>query len=452
MSRSAPVLAAFLLASFTIGAVLGCQSAAESSETEALNPTEIEAAQALIDDHVGRFKVPLQGNEPQQGPDDALVTIVEFSDLECPYCARVVTTLKQIRQTYGDDVRIVWMNYPLPAHRNARRAATAALEVHAQKGNEPFWAMHDKVFANQGALTGNNFETMAEELGLNLDELRKALASDRYSATIEAQQASAYDLGVRGTPAFFINGRFFSGAQPLTRFTPIINEELARAKALVALGTPKSGVYEASIASGITKVRAEPPTTAPAPTGAPAPQPSRVYDIPLPKNPRAKGPADAQVVIQEFSDFQCPVCSRVLPTLERVRKEYGKQVRIVYRDYPLNFHKDAHLAAQAAREVFAQKGNKAFWAYHDTLLANQSALSRDDLERYARGIQGIKLKAFRAALDSSKHKAAVDADMAAIAAAGARIGTPAFFFNGKLSIQGAYPFETFKAAIDAELE
>ena len=453
MSRNAPVLAAFVLASFTFGHVLGCQSAAEPSETtEASNAAEVEAAEALIDDDVERFKVPLQGNEPQQGPDDALVTIVEFSDLECPFCARVLTTLKQIRQRYGDDVRIVWMNYPLPFHKNARRAATAVLEAHAQRGDEAFWAMHDKVFANQGALTGNNLETMAEELGLELDELSKALAGDRYSATIEAQQSLAYDLGVRGTPAFFINGRYFSGAQPLTRFTPVIDEELARAKALVARGTPKSKVYEASIAGGFTKVEVEPPRPTSAPAGAPAPQPSKVYDIPLPKNPRSKGPANAQVVIQEFSDFQCPVCSRVLPTLERVRKEYGKQVRIVYRDYPLNFHKDAHLAAQAAREVFAQRGNKAFWAYHDTLLDNQKALSREDLEKYARQTGGINMKAFRAALNSGKHKAAVNADMAAITAAGARIGTPAFFFNGKLAIQGAYPFETFKAAIDAELQ
>lgn len=403
-----------------------------------------------IEDDVERFKVPLQGNEPQRGPDDALVTIVEFSDFECPYCARVVTTLEQLTQAYGNDVRIVWMNYPLPSHKNARRAATAGLEAQAQKGDEAFWTLHDKMFANQGALASDSLEKMAEELGLDVDAFRAALASDKYGATIDAQQSLAYDLGVRGTPAFFINGRFFSGAQPVTRFATIVNEEIDRAKARTARGIPKSEVYEATIAGGITKVHVEPPK--PNPGAAPAPSPSKVYDIPLPRNPRAKGPANARVVIQEFSDFQCPVCSRVLPTLERVRKEYGEKVQIVYRDYPLNFHKDAHLAAQAAREVFAQRGNGAFWAYHDTLLSNQKALSRDYLERYARQIRGIDMKAFRAALDSGKHKKAVDADMAAITKAGARIGTPAFFFNGKLAIQGAYPFETFKAAIDAELE
>ncbi|MDH3884489.1 MAG: thioredoxin domain-containing protein, partial [Desulfobacterales bacterium] len=387
----------------------------------------------------------LQGDEPQRGPDDALVTIVELGDFECPFCARVAQTLEQIERRYGDDVRIVWMNLPLPFHKNAKPAATAALEAQAQKGDEGFWAIHDKIFANQSALTADNLEAMAEELGLDPNRLSTALAGDAYAETIARQQSLAEALGARGTPVFFINGRNLRGAQPLTRFTMLIDEELARARALVAQGTPKSKVYETTIAHGITKVQA------PAPTAAPAPTPSKVYDIPLPKNPRSKGPANAKVVIQEFSDFQCPVCRRVLPTLDRVQKEYGKQVRIVYRDYPLDFHRDAHLAAQAAREVFAQKGNKAFWAYHDVLLANQRALSRADLERYARQARGIDMKAFRAALDSGKHKAGVDADMRAIAQAGARIGTPAFFINGKLAIQGAYPFETFQAAIDAEL-
>ncbi len=126
----------------------------------------------------------------------------------------------------------------------------------------------------------------------------------------------------------------------------MIDEELRHAKALVEAGLPQSELYAALIENGIREV--EPPPPAPAPA-APAPAPSRVYDIPLPKNPRAKGPANAEVVIQEFSDFQCPVCRRVTPTLERVLKEYGPKVRIVFRDYPLDFHPDAHLSAGAAR-------------------------------------------------------------------------------------------------------
>jgi protein-disulfide isomerase len=389
------------------------------------------------------YKVPLKGNEPQKGPDDALVTIVEISDFECPFCGRVEPTVKQAQDKYGKDVRVVWMNNPLPFHKNAKPAANAALEAHAQKGDDGFWAMHEKMFANQKALTTDNLEKWAKEIGLNMARFKKALADDKYSKTIQEQQALASSLGARGTPAFFINGRNLRGAQPLPAFTAVIDEELAKAKALVAKGTPRAKVYATTIANGETG-----PKTAPA---AAAPDANKVYNIPAPKNAPSKGTKGAKVVIQEFSDFQCPFCGRVNPTIAQVIKEYGDKVQIIWRDYPLPFHKDAQPAAQAAREVFAQKGDKAFWAYHDLLFQNQKALSRPNLEKYAEQVGGIDMKAFKAALDSGKHKAAVDADVAAIAKAGARIGTPSFFINGKL-LQGAQPYPAFKAAIDAALK
>jgi len=389
------------------------------------------------------YKVPLKGNEPQKGPDDALVTIVEISDFECPFCGRVEPTIKQVQDKYGKDVRVVWMNNPLPFHKNAKGAANAALEAHAQKGNKGFWAMHEKMFANQKALTTDNLQSWAKEQGLNVSKFKKALAEDKYGKTIQEQQALAASLGARGTPAFFINGRNLRGAQPLAAFTAVIDEELAKAKALVAKGTPRAKVYETTIAKGETG-----PKTAPAPA---APDANKIYDIPVPKKAPTKGAAKAKVVIQEFSDFQCPFCSRVNPTVAQVIKEYGDKVQIVWRDYPLPFHKDAQPAAQAAREVFAQKGDKAFWAYHDLLFANQKTLSKENLEKFAEQVGGIDMKAFKAALDSGKHKAAVDADMAAVAKAGARIGTPSFFINGKL-IQGAQPFAAFKVVIDEALK
>jgi len=416
----------------------------KDAKTKAAAPeAKKPAQQAGQPDPKAVYKVPLKGDEPQKGPDDALVTIVEFSDFECPFCGRVEPTMNDVQKKYGKDVRVVWMNNPLPFHKNAKPAATAALEAHAQKGDKAFWAMHEKMFANQKALTADNLEKWGKELGLNASKLKKALADDKYAKTIQAQQALATSLGARGTPAFFINGRNLRGAQPLAAFTALVDEELAKAKALVAKGTPRAKVYETTIANGETG-----PKTAPA---AAAPDANKIYDIPLPKKAPTKGAANAKVVIQEFSDFQCPFCSRVNPTVAQVLKEYGDKVKIVWRDYPLPFHKDAQPAAQAAREVFLQKGDKAFWAYHDLLFQNQKALSRANLEKFAEQVGGIDMKAFKAALDSGKHKASVDADVAAVAKAGARIGTPSFFINGKL-LQGAQPYPAFKAAIDAALK
>jgi len=388
------------------------------------------------------YKVPLQGNEPQKGPDDALVTVVEFSDFECPFCSRVEPTMKQLQDKYGKDLRVVWMNNPLPFHKNAKPAATAALEAQAQKGDKAFWAMHEKMFANQKALTTENLETWAKELGLNMAKFKKALAEDKYSKTIQQQQTLANSLGARGTPAFFINGRNLRGAQPLPAFTAVVDEELAKAKKLVESGTPRNKVYDKTIAKGETGPKTQP--------AAAAPDANKVYDIAVPKKAPTKGKANAKVVIQEFSDFQCPFCSRVNPTIAQLMKEYGDKVELVWRDYPLPFHKEAQPAAQAAREVFAQKGNKAFWEYHDLLFQNQKALSRANLEKFAEQV-GVDMKAFKAALDSGKHKAAVDADMAAVTKAGARIGTPSFFINGKL-LQGAQPYPAFKAAVDDALK
>jgi protein-disulfide isomerase len=412
------------------------------TKAAAAKPTP-QAAQPGQPDPGAVYKVPLKGDEPQKGPDDALVTIVEISDFECPFCGRVEPTLKQVLDKYGDDVRVVWLNNPLPFHRNAKGAANAALEAQAQKGNAGFWAMHEKMFANQKALTTDNLEKWAKELGLNMAQFKKALADDKYGKKIEEQQALASSLGARGTPAFFINGRNLRGAQPLAAFTTLIDEELAKAKALVAKGTPKAKLYATIIANGETG-----PKTAPA---AAQPDANKVYDIPVPKKAPTKGAKNAKVIIQEFSDFQCPFCGRVNPTIAQLMTEYGDKVKLVWRDYPLPFHKDAQPAAQAAREVFAQKGDKAFWAYHDLLFQNQKALTRENLEKFAEQVGGIDMKAFKAALDSGKHKAAVDADIAAVSKAGARIGTPSFFINGKL-LQGAQPYPAFKAAVDEALK
>ena len=396
------------------------------------------------------YKVPVTGNEPQKGPSDALVTIVEFSDFECPYCSRVEPTLKQVVKKYGKDVRIVWMNNPLSFHKNALPAANAVQEAHQQKGNAGFWKMHAKFFGEkpQGQkLTRDYLEKAAKESGLNMGQLKAALDKNEHTATIKKQQALAVSLGAGGTPAFFVNGRLLSGARPLPAFASVIDEELKKAKALVAKGTPRSKVYETTIAKGLTKPA---PKIGAAP-GRQKPDPNKIYKIAdAPKAP-FKGGANAKIVIHEFSDFDCPYCSRVNPTIAQVLKEYGNKVKIVWRDFPLPMHPDASPAAQAAREIYKQGGNKKFWAYHDLLFANQRKLKRPNLEKFAKQVGGINMAAFKKALDSQAHKAGVDADMKAFTQSGARSGTPAFLINGKL-LRGAQPYPAFKAMIDAALK
>jgi protein-disulfide isomerase len=398
------------------------------------------------------YRVPVSDNMPQKGPDNALVTIVEVSDFECPFCGRVNPTIAQILEQYGNDVRIMWANNPLPFHQNAPAAHNAALEVFQQGGDAKFWAFHDILFQNQRALTREDLERYAQQVGgINMAQFRQALETNEHQAIIQEHQTLARQLGASGTPSFFINGRNLRGAQPFDAFKAVIDEELAKARAKVAAGTPRARVYEETIRDGATSQQMINAPAAAAQPQLPAEPPAdQVYEISVPNDVPRKGPRNAPVVIQEFSDFECPFCSRVNPTIQQILQEYPRQVQIVWRHYPLPFHQNAPLAHQASMEVHRQGGDDKFWAYHDILFQNQRALARADLERYAQQVGGIDMAQFRQALETNRHQARMQQDMTAVQEAGARIGTPSFFINGRL-IQGAQPFDAFKTAIDRAL-
>jgi protein-disulfide isomerase len=420
---------------------------------DALTKNGLEAAQPKAaaparpqQDPAAVYKVPVD-KAPQQGPSDALVTIVEFSDYQCPFSRKAQPTLAQIIQTYGKDVRHVYRNNPLAMHNHAALAAEAAL---AARDQDKFWEYHDRLFANQQALAREDLEQYATELGLDMAKFKAALDTNAHKDEIAADQQLTRSLGQTGTPAFFVNGRSVKGARPFDAFKALIDEELQKARDLVAKGTPQDQVYGKIIENGATApkfLEGAAAAAAAAAAAPPPPDPNKIYALTVPADAPARGSPDARVVIQEFADFQCPFCGRVSPTVKQVMQEYGDSVRFVWRNYPLRFHANAQKASEAAVEVQAQGGEEKFWQYHDLLLQNQNALTPQDLVRYAEQIGGIDTQALKAALDSDKHKARVQADVDAIGAAGAQIGTPSFFINGKL-LQGALPMESFKAAID----
>ncbi|MBI3179639.1 MAG: DsbA family protein [Deltaproteobacteria bacterium] len=186
------------------------------------------------------YAVPL-GDSAVKGSKEAWVTIVEISDFQCPYCRRVGDTLKQVEQKYGDAVRVVFKHNALPMHPRAKPAGLAA-ECAGEQGK--FWPMHDELFANQQQLDDPNLEAYARKLGLDLGRWKSCYASGKHGERLDADQRLANQLGARGTPAFFINGRFLSGAQPFERFAEIIDEELAKAK---ASGMRPHEYYEKSV-------------------------------------------------------------------------------------------------------------------------------------------------------------------------------------------------------------
>ncbi|WP_224362202.1 DsbA family protein [Hyalangium versicolor] len=379
------------------------------------------------------FKVPLE-DSPRLGNDEALVTIVEFSDYQCPFCSRAHTTVQKLREDYGNKVRVVMKQNPLPFHPRAKPAAMAALAA-GEQGK--YWEMHDLLFANNRALEDTDFEKHAQEIGLDLPKFKQSQTNPKFQQIIDRDQALASQLGANGTPAFFINGRFLSGAQPIENFKAIIDEELSKAETLVKNGTKPGQVYAAIIEKG--QARAAPPQPA-----APQ-QPSGPRKVEVPVDAPVQGEKTAKVTIVEWSDFECPFCSRVEPTLAKVRETYGKDVRIVWRNQPLPFHSHAKPAAEAAMAAHEQG---KFWEMHGKLFANQKALERADFERYAQELK-LDMGKFKQALDSGKFRARIEADSAAGTAVGAT-GTPNFFINGR-QLVGAQPFENFKQVIDEEL-
>jgi protein-disulfide isomerase len=380
----------------------------------------------------GPFKVAI-GKSPVRGPATALVTIVVFSDFQCPFCKRVEPTLDKVRETYGDQVRFVWKDQPLPFHPRAEPAAELAREALRQKGVAAFWDVHDRIFESSPKLEDEDLLAIATTAKLDVAAVKSAIEKKKHKAEIEKDQTLADDVNASGTPHFFINGRRLVGSQPFEKFKEAIDLELDRAKALVAAGTAPTAVYDK------LQVDAKGPTP-----------PEKKTVAANPKAP-SRGSASAKVVVQIFSDFQCPFCKRALPALQEVEKAYGAKVRFVFRHMPLAFHKQAKLAAEAAEEVRAQKGAAAFWKMHDTMFEHQGdpeGLARPALEGYAAAL-GCDMTRFRKALDEHVHAAAIEAESKAATDAGIN-GTPSFVVNGYF-ISGAQPFSKFKRVVDRAL-
>jgi protein-disulfide isomerase len=170
-----------------------------------------------------RARVEIAGS-PSQGPVDAPVTLVEFSDFQCPYCAVEFNTLRQVMSKYGSQVRLVYRNFPLfQIHPNAQKAAEAGLCA-ADQGH--FWEMHDLMFQSQSQLDEVALKAKAAQLKLDPEAFNTCLATAQHADRVRKDLNAGAMLGVSGTPALFINGRFVSGAVPFAQIARIIDEEL----------------------------------------------------------------------------------------------------------------------------------------------------------------------------------------------------------------------------------
>ncbi len=172
-----------------------------------------------------RYEVAIAEHDPSRGPADAPITIVEFSEYQCPFCGRVTPTLKQIEEKYPGKVRLVFKDFPLPNHAQAPKAAEAA---HCAGEQGKYWQLHDRLFANQQQLQVPELKAHAKAVGLDQAAFDQCLDSGKHAAIVQTDVDLGSEMGVQSTPTLYINGRVVTGAQPLGVFTTIIDEELAR--------------------------------------------------------------------------------------------------------------------------------------------------------------------------------------------------------------------------------
>lgn len=385
------------------------------------------------------YAVSAGANAHTRGRDDALVTIVMFGDFECEHCRSVTGTVDEVLASHGDDVRVVFRNLPLEnIHPSARAAAQASLAAGRQ---DKFWEMHDALFERGNRLSADTIEAAAKQAGLDMARYKTDLGSTDLDRRLQRDIDAAAKFGVRGTPAFFINGRYLGGRQSASAFEAVISEELERAKKFTERrGNTRKRLYEDMLAHFAPEV-VQPETAVETPAGD-----SKRYVVSTEGLPRKGATSFAQIEVIECGDFDCPFCARSRKALEETLDAYPA-VAFFFAHNPLDYHPGAEPAARAAQAAHAQG---KFWEMHDELFKDQRSKARsdEDYKRYAARL-GLDVKQFEEDYAATKTAEAVAAQQKLCTEHDAT-ATPTFFINGR-RVTGAQTADQLSALVESEL-
>ena len=198
---------------------------------------------ALLGDEP-RAPIPILTRRPRLGPENAPITIVLFSDMQCPFCARVMPTLERVLAHYGDRVRLFWAHLPLPMHPQADVAARVSVAVFEAAGDAAFFQFLDALTSDLGDFSDARIEALAVGAGADPDAVVEAIEEYRFDEVVMYDRRVASAIGVRGTPFMLVNGRAIAGAQPFDAFVELIDDELRVVRELHAAGVPSGREYE----------------------------------------------------------------------------------------------------------------------------------------------------------------------------------------------------------------
>lgn len=380
--------------------LIGAQSTQRLKQAidNALNPRAVATAPTTPTLSVSELDL---SHAPVRGPKTAAITIIEFSDMQCPYCASAAPTVRELMSEYPDNIKWVFKNFPLPFHSDSALAHRAVMAA-ANQGK--FWEMHDLIFSSQRAIKRSDLLAKASSLGLEMDAFVADMDSDKTRHLVEADVDEGNRLNVNGTPTFFINGREFSGALSLTRFRAVIDKELSgNADSAPATSTP-AGADEITV-----------------------------------------GPVNAPVTLTWFSDLQSELTLKATLQVRQLMSAHAGKIRLIFRNRPLETHPGAIRLHEAALAANAQG---RFWEMHDLIIANPHQDDEQTLLSYASRL-GLNVKRFQRDLDTHRYQSVIKQDVND-AKQMAVLGTPVFFVNST-RIDGLPSPSAMESAVSKQL-
>lgn len=368
-----------------------------------------------------------------KGAIDAPITIVEFSDMECPFCRRAATTMQQVTEAYPGKIRIIFKHAPLDFHKRARTAHQALLAAGMQG---KFWEMHDLIFAAKD-IGRPELTRFARELKLDEKAFADALDSEAFTSIIERDISEARALGVDGRPTFFINGRKLDGAKSFDAFKTVIDEALNQAQSDAALSanTVKPDAPPTALLPSVARQPLITPVVNNAEVAA-----GNAIDARL-----TKGARTAPVRIVWFSDLQSSLTPKAAALIAEVMKDYPGKIQIQFKHRPLETRPHAVEIHEAA---LAAAAHDKFWEMHDLILAHGTTVTRRDLTAFAAQLN-LPVAEFASALDKGTYRAQVEADLREARRREVR-GNPVFFV-GDTRIDGLQPAAMLREIIEREL-
>lgn len=375
--------------------------------------------------------VPVEANRPLWGTRDAPVTLTLFADLECPHSVALLRSVLAEKAKRGDALRLAFRHLPLSQHAAGERASKALAQIHVAEGTPSFWRVLREIVRRGEPIDQLGLDAAISAAGLSaypISPLPPAV-----ERVIEEDAVLAVRLFVRSTPTLFVNGIRLDGFQPSNVLGETVARELRAAELALAGGMKNSELYSNRSRKNLVNLGEDP---------------AERYCVPVDDSPARGAGKDALVTIVEFSDFECQVCRQGEAALAPVLRAHARELRGVWKNFPLPQHQRARRAANFALEAQKVGGDPAFFAVASSLLLPGVIPDDAALDRAAVAAR-IEASPLFAAAERGAHEARIDRDVKLARALGVT-GAPSYFVNGR-KIAGALPSAELAALVREEL-